>query len=255
VEAGISRWGAHFVAITDPGTALDTRAAVDGFREVFRNPPDIGGRYSAISFFGLVPAALMGCDVGRLVADASAMLDAAQASTARTNPALALGAFAGAGALTGRDKLTLLMPPPLEPLGLWIEQLVAESTGKQGKGIVPVAGEPLGEPQEYGDDRLFVRLRLSGAGAGDADTDRLVRVLTERGTPVAEIGIDGPGALGGEFVRWELATAAAAAVLATPSTSPTSSRPRMPRARCSSRSRAKATCPRASRMLTWTTRR
>ena len=213
LDAGISRWGAHFVAITDPGTALDTRATAEGFREVFRNPPDIGGRYSAISFFGLVPAALMGCDLERLVADASGMLEAAQSSDVRSNPALALGALAGAGALAGRDKLTLLMPPALEPLGLWIEQLVAESTGKQGKGIVPIAGEPLGDPREYGEDRLIVTLRLSGADGRRADTDLLVRALADRGTPVAEIDLDSREALGGEFVRWELATAAAAAVM------------------------------------------
>jgi transaldolase / glucose-6-phosphate isomerase len=213
VDAGISRWGPHFVAITDPGTPLDTRAAAEGFREVFRNPPDIGGRYSAISFFGLVPAALMGCDVERLLADAGGMLETARSSDLRTNPALALGVLTGAGALAGRDKLTLVVPPAFESLGLWIEQLVAESTGKQGKGIVPVAGEPPGDAGEYGDDRLIVRVRASGAGRRDPDTDRLVRALADRGTPVAEIAVDGPDALGGEFVRWELATATAAAVM------------------------------------------
>src|SRR5215213_2368155 len=146
LDAGVTRWSTHFVAVTDPGTALDARAATEGFREVFRNPADIGGRYSAISFFGLVPAALMGCDVARLVGDARAMLDAARAPDLTANPALSLGVLAGAAAAAGRDKLTLIVPPALEPFGLWVEQLVAESTGKGGNGIVPVTGEPLGEP-------------------------------------------------------------------------------------------------------------
>jgi glucose-6-phosphate isomerase len=213
IDAGVTRWATHFVAITDPGTALDARAATEGFREVFRNPADIGGRYSVISFFGLVPAALMGCDVPRLVADARAMLEAARTEDLRVNPALALGVLAGAGALAGRDKLTLIVPPALEPFGLWIEQLVAESTGKQGKGIVPVTGEPVGAPDEYGDDRFVVRVRLDTTATADADADALVRALARRGTPVAEIRMGSPEALGAEFVRWELATAAAAALM------------------------------------------
>jgi glucose-6-phosphate isomerase len=213
LDAGITRWATHFVAITDQGTALDRRAATEGFREVFRNPADIGGRYSAISFFGLVPAALMGCDVSRLVGDARAMLESGRAPDARTNPALGLGVLAGAGALAGRDKLTLLVPPALAPFGLWVEQLVAESTGKQGKGIVPVTGEPLGDAREYGDDRVIVRVRFARSDVSDAAVDDLVRQLASRGTPVAEIVMEGPDAIGAEFARWELATATAAAVM------------------------------------------
>ena len=213
VDAGITRWSTHFVAVTDPGTALDARAATEGFRAVFRNPADIGGRYSALSFFGLVPAALMGCDVARLVGDARAMLEAARASDLTSNPALALGVLAGAAAMAGRDKLTLIVPPALAPFGLWVEQLVAESTGKGGKGIVPVTGEPLGDAREYGEDRVIVGVRLTGSESSDRAADDLVRVLAARGTPVAEIVIDGPEAIGAEFVRWELATATAAAVI------------------------------------------
>ncbi len=212
IDAGVTRWAKHFVAITDRSTALDRRAEAEGFRDVFRNPADIGGRYSAISFFGLVPAALMGVDLARLVADARAMLDAARVSDVRTNPAIALGALAGAAARGGRDKLTLIVPPPLEPFGLWIEQLVAESTGKQGKGIVPVTGEPLGDAREYGDDRMIVHVRVAGSHASDPGAE-LARALAARGAPVAEIVMDTPDAIGAEFVRWELATATAAAVM------------------------------------------
>jgi glucose-6-phosphate isomerase len=211
IDAGISKWGAHFVAITDPDTTLDKRAVSEGFREVFRNPADIGGRYSAISFFGLLPAALMGCDVSRLVNDARGMLDAARESDLAINPALRLGLLMGAAATAGRNKLTLILPPLLEPFGLWVEQLVAESTGKQGKGIVPVTGEPLGSPAEYADDRVVVRVHLPGAD--EAPGDELARALAEQGTPVADVRMDGAAGLGAEFVRWELATATAAAVM------------------------------------------
>jgi glucose-6-phosphate isomerase len=214
VDAGVTRWGRHFVAITDPGTALDARAAAEGFRAVFRNPADIGGRYSALSFFGLVPAALMGLDVEEIVRDARSMLDAARADDPRSNPALGLGLLAGAGARTGRDKLTLLLPPALEPFGLWVEQLVAESTGKQGRGIVPVAGEPIGAAAEYGADRILVRVRVRGsADAWDQTADRLIHELASAGVPSAEIVVQDVSRLGAEFVRWELATATAAALL------------------------------------------
>jgi glucose-6-phosphate isomerase len=213
LEAGVTRWADHFVAITDPGTDLDRRAANEQFRHVFRNPPDIGGRYSAISFFGLVPAALMGLDVARLVTDARAMLSEAT-SASDGGPALALGALMGAGGLNGRDKLTVIVPDELQPFGLWVEQLVAESTGKQGKGLVPIAGEPLGTAEQYGDDRVIVRVRTaSPVSTPDEHADTLLAALAERGTPIADIVVDRADALGGEFVRWELATAAAGMVL------------------------------------------
>jgi glucose-6-phosphate isomerase len=214
IDGGVTRWADHFVAITDPGTALDTRATTEHFREVFRNPADIGGRYSAISFFGLVPAALMGLDVGRIVEDARVMFDAARDTPVASNPALGLGALAGAAAAHGRDKLTLLLPPELESFGRWVEQVIAESTGKQGRGIIPIAGEPLGDPGEFGPDRLIVRVRVAGRQSdSEQAVDRLVSALADRGTPVAEITVERADVLGGEFVRWELATAAAGAIL------------------------------------------
>jgi glucose-6-phosphate isomerase/transaldolase/glucose-6-phosphate isomerase len=212
--AGIARWADHFVAITDSGTELDRRARVDHFRDLFINPSDIGGRYSALSFFGMVPAALMGQDVGEIIGWSLAMLAAADAegSAALTNPAVALGLVMGAAAKNGRDKLTLVCPPSLDAFGLWIEQLIAESTGKDGKGIVPIAGEPIADPARYGVDRLFVRMRVPGASDEDA-RDAAVRALMAAQTPV--VGIDRPeaNALGAEFVRWEIATAVAGAIL------------------------------------------
>jgi hypothetical protein len=181
---------------------------------VFINPSDIGGRYSAMSFFGLVPAALMGQNLAALTGWALAMLSACEPGfgEVRANPAAALGLAMGAAARAGRDKLTLLLPKALEPFGLWVEQLVAESTGKQGKGVIPIAGEPLSQPSEYGSDRFFVRLRLHGSYAEEMrDTD--VRELKAAGAPVCELDLPEPSALGAEFVRWEVATAVAGALL------------------------------------------
>ena len=213
-ESGVPRWAGHFVAITDAGTELEARARAEGFRDLFVNPSDIGGRYSAVSFFGLVPAALMGLHVAVIVAWAQAMLAAAEPGfgTAAANPAVALGLAMGTGARNGRDKLTLIMPPALEPFGLWVEQLVAESTGKNGTGIVPIAGEPLAEPATYGTDRLFVRIRLHGS-FDEEMRDTEVRALRESGAPVVEIDLAEPSALGAEFVRWEIATAVAGALM------------------------------------------
>lgn len=215
IDAGITAWGRHFVAITDPGTALDTRATTEHFRDVFRNPADIGGRYSALSFFGLVPAALMGLDITRLLDEGREMLAAASADAdLLRNPALGLGVIMGTAATHGRDKLTLIVPPMLEPFGLWIEQLVAESTGKEGHGIVPIVGEPIGLASAYGDDRVIVRLRVANAsGEHESVVDGLTSTLLTRGTPVVEIAMSEVSALGGEFIRWEIATATSAAVL------------------------------------------
>ena len=212
-RAGIARWSRHFLAITDEGTALASRAHADGFREAFINPSDIGGRYSAISYFGLVPAALMGQDVGALVGWALAMLSASMEGTAAAqhDPAVGLGLAIAAAARAGRDKLTLLLPRRLEPLGLWIEQLIAESTGKEGVGVVPISGEPLAAPASYGDDRLFVHVRFAGEAAAGATDDRL-RAL-EAGAPLVTLEMAEPAALGAEFVRWQIATAVAGAVL------------------------------------------
>jgi glucose-6-phosphate isomerase len=214
LEDRVPRWNDHFVAITDEGTALARRARSERFRDIFINPTDIGGRYSAVSFFGLVPAALMGQNVAAIVGWALGMLSACEPGFGEgtTQPAAALGLAMGAAARAGRDKLTLLLPKALEPFGLWVEQLVAESTGKQGVGVIPIAGEPSGPPEAYGSDRFFVRLRLHGSYAEEMrDTD--VRDLKDAGAPIGEIDLPEPSALGAEFVRWEVATAVAAALL------------------------------------------
>jgi transaldolase/glucose-6-phosphate isomerase len=206
----IAAAGQHFVAITDPATRLGQLAEEKHYRRVFINPADIGGRYSAISYFGLVPAALLGADPEGLVATA---LELAAASgpvvPAAESPALVLGATLGAAAKAGRDKLTLVITPRIASLGSWIEQLVAESTGKDGKGIVPVDLEPVGPPDAYGPDRLFVYIRL---GDGDAAQDAAVAALERAGQPVVRIAVDRVAALGREFFRWEVATAIAGAV-------------------------------------------
>jgi glucose-6-phosphate isomerase len=206
IDAGVARWAGHFVAITDDGTALHRQARAEGFRDVFVNPSDIGGRYSALSFFGLVPAALMGQDVAAILDWAMAMLAASEPGfgDALSNPAVGLGLAMGAAARAGRDKLTLVLPPALEPFGLWVEQLIAESTGKHATGIVPIAGEPPAPPSAYGSDRLFVRLASPGPAKRESLPD---------GAPTIEIDVPEPAALGAEFVRWEIATAIAGALL------------------------------------------
>lgn len=205
--AGRPRWGDHFLAITDPDTALARLAAEQGFRDVFINPADIGGRYSALSYFGLVPAALMGIDIAALLGWGVAMLAAGSdgRATGTENPAAGLGLLMATAARGGRDKLTLLLPPGFDALGLWIEQLVAESTGKLGTGVVPIAGEPTGPPDAYGDDRVFVRFEVAGTPAQDVEIPP--------GAPFVRIGVPEPEALGAEFVRWEIATAVAGALL------------------------------------------
>ena len=196
--------GQHFVAITDAGTSLDKLATERGFRRVFRNRPDIGGRYSALSHFGLVPAALIGADVGQLLSRAADMRDACQPSVeVAQNPGAWLGAAMGSGALSGRDKLTLVMPEPLSTFGYWLEQLIAESTGKEGKGIVPIEGESLGPPRVYGSDRVF-------AGIGN---HAQLEELEETEQPVVRIPYSDPYQLGAEMFRWEFATAIAGHIL------------------------------------------
>jgi glucose-6-phosphate isomerase len=213
-DARVPRWADHFVAITDEGTSLATRARAEGFRDVFINPSDIGGRYSAVSFFGMVPAAIMAVNVPGLIGWALAMLDASDPASVGPleNPSVALGLAIGAAARAGRDKLTLIVPSALEPFGLWVEQLIAESTGKHGKGVVPIAGEALGAPGAYGNDRLFVRLRVRGS-YDEEMRDTYVRDLITAGAPVVELDLPEPSALSAEFVRWEIATAVAGALL------------------------------------------
>ncbi len=203
--------GAAFVAITDPGKSVEAIPHHDEFREVFLNPPDIGGRYSALSYVGLVPASLIGLDLDALLASANAMLGACREPDPDANPGVSLGLAIGTLARDGRDKLTFLPDHELSSFGAWAEQLLAESTGKHGVGIVPVDAEPLGAPESYGDDRVFVRLALDGGT--DGGRDRLADALAAAGHPVIRIAIPDPIDIGGEFVRWEVATAIAGAVL------------------------------------------
>lgn len=194
----------QFIAITDPGTRLERLARLMKFREVFVNRPDIGGRYSALSLFGLVPAVLAGVDLTALLDDAEEMACASHHCVpCAQNPGAWLGAVMGAGALAGRDKLTLVLPEAVQSLGGWTEQLIAESTGKEGRGILPVVGENLTGPHGYGSDRIFVSL-------GDAGG---LEALASAGHPVVTIDYNGPIDLGGEFFRWEFATAVAGSIL------------------------------------------
>jgi transaldolase/glucose-6-phosphate isomerase len=202
----------HFVAITDPGRSLEQIPHHDEFREVFLNPTDVGGRYSALTYVGCVPAALLGIDLRRLLEQGAAMAARCRAEAA-DNPGLALGVALGALAKAGRDKLTFLADPAIAAFGAWAEQLVAESTGKHGVGIVPIDREPIGDPGSYGDDRVFVRLRLDGQSGWSDATDPLVASLAAAGHPVIELEVDPDHGLGAEFFRWEFATAIAGAVL------------------------------------------
>ncbi len=203
--------GRAFVAITDPGTPLEALARERGYRRVFTNPPDIGGRYSALSCFGLVPGALIGADLDRLLDGAlRERAESGPDASAEGNPALRLGAALGELALAGRDKVTLVIDPPRAALGAWIEQLLAESTGKSGKGLVPVVDEPLAPPETYGTDRVFVWIR---GGTPAPQTIQSLAALERAGHPVIAWSRLAGDALGAEFVRWEVATAVAGAVL------------------------------------------
>ncbi|MBF9238533.1 bifunctional transaldolase/phosoglucose isomerase [Hymenobacter sp. BT683] len=204
--------GDNFVAITDPGSKFVTDATAAKYRRIFLNFPEVGGRFSALSYFGLVPAALYGLPIGELLERAILMMRACGAyGDVKQNPGLDLGATLGVLAQLGRDKLTLLTPAPLSDLGLWLEQLIAESTGKEGKGILPVAGEPLGDVSTYGQDRVFVYVGYKG----QADETNLAKMkaFEQAGHPTITILMDDALDLGQEFYRWEVATAVASAVL------------------------------------------
>jgi transaldolase/glucose-6-phosphate isomerase len=204
--------GPHFVAITDPGTPLEKLAGERHFRATFSAPEEVGGRYSALTVFGLVPAALIGVEVGEVLARARRMSEACAATTAENrHPGLLLGAALGELALAKRDKVTFLCSPSVMALPPWIEQLIAESTGKERKGIVPVAGENLAAPENYGTDRFFVYLRLDGDE--NHSLDRHVAALEANGHPVARIDLKDKKDLGQEFFRWEFAVAAAGAAI------------------------------------------
>ncbi len=206
------RAGDNFIAVTDPGTVLERLATEAGFRRTFLNPPDIGGRYSVLSYFGLLPAALMGLDVTRLLQRAEAMAQKCGPDRpVSENPGAWLGAAMAQMAAKGRDKLTLVASPSLQSFGLWVEQLLAESTGKEGKGIIPVSGEPHLSPEGYGEDRQFVYLRLEGDD--NAGSDDFAMAIAEESHPLICIDLQDRYDLGAEFYRWEFATAVACAVL------------------------------------------
>ncbi|MDD5469094.1 MAG: hypothetical protein PHS96_14985 [Anaerolineales bacterium] len=206
---GRQRTGEHFIAITDPGSELVDLAHASRFRQVFLNDPHIGGRYSALSFFGLLPAALLGVDLPRLLQPALDLGEAHRSPGEADPPALALGATLGRLALLGRDKLTLLTSPSLIPLADWIEQLIAESTGKQGKGILPVVGEPLLSPESLGADRLFVACELQG----EPLPAKILTAISAAGRPLLRLPLADPYQLGAHFLLWELATAIAGHLL------------------------------------------
>jgi transaldolase / glucose-6-phosphate isomerase len=201
----------HFVAITDPGSKLAAAARRDGFRRIFSGIPTIGGRYSALSPFGLVPAAAIGLDLQRWVDSAATMAEQCAERSVGNNPGVALGLILGTGARLGLDKLTVIVSPRIYDLGAWLEQLIAESTGKNGHAIIPVDREPLGAPAVYGPDRLFAYLRL--VNAPDDEQDAAVEALVSAGKAVVRIDVPDVYGLAGEFFRWEIATAVAGAIM------------------------------------------
>ena len=204
--------GRHFVAITDPGSKLETVATRDGFRRIFAGVASIGGRYSALSPFGLVPAAAMGLDLQRWHASAAAMAAACgPAQAARENPGVSLGLLLGTCANHGFDKLTLIVSPRIYDLGAWLEQLIAESTGKRGHAVIPVDRETVSPPNVYSQDRIFAYVRL--ASAPDDAQDAAVEALVAAGRPVVRLDVADPYGLAGEFFRWEIATAVAGSVM------------------------------------------
>ena len=204
------RSGERFIVITDPGSALENEARSRRVRRIFPGDPQIGGRYSALSNFGLVPAAFLGVDVNALIAGARTMAEACRAPGAE-NPGLLLGAALGAEALAGRDKLTFSIGPPADRFGMWLEQLIAESTGKDGKGILPVEGETLSGPEVYGSDRLFCRYDTKGR-EDPAAASRLA-ALVEHGHTAVSLVLNDALDLGAEMFRWEFATAMAGKII------------------------------------------
>jgi transaldolase/glucose-6-phosphate isomerase len=209
---GATQAGNHFFAITDPGSKMQQVAESDKFLQIFFGRPSIGGRYSALSNFGMVPAAAMGIDTKKFLARAAEMVRACGANTAvEENPGAALGIILGSAANAGRDKITIVTSPGISDLGAWMEQLIAESTGKIGKGIIPVDREALGAPDVYGNDRVFAYVRLEGGI--DADQEAEVDAIEKAGHPVIRITMADIYDLGAEFFRWEIATAVAGAII------------------------------------------
>jgi len=204
--------GRRFIAITDPGSNMQRVAEQHGFRRIFYGVPSIGGRYSALSAFGVVPAAIMGLDIARFLDLTQEMVRACGPTVApRENPGVMLGTILGVLGTRGRDKVTLVTSPAIGDLGAWLEQLLAESTGKIGKGLIPIDGEPLASPEAYGRDRVFIYLGLDSAP--DSLQDAAVEALQQAGYPTVRIDIDEPYRIGEEFFRWEIATAVAGSII------------------------------------------
>jgi transaldolase/glucose-6-phosphate isomerase len=209
---GREKAGSHFIAITDPGSPLEQLAERDRFRHVYCGMPSIGGRYSVLSNFGMAPAAATGIDVARLLDTTEAMVHACDASVPPAdNPGVRLGLVLGTLAEAGRDKVTIVASPGIATVGAWLEQLIAESTGKNGRGLMPVDAEPLGPPEVYGADRLFAYLRLDDGA--DPQQDEAMETLARAGQPVVRIAVAEPGHLGQEFFRWQMAVAVAGSVM------------------------------------------
>jgi len=211
-KVGAAEVGKRFIAITDPGSKMQQVAEGDKFRHIFFGVPSIGGRYSALSNFGMIPAAAMGLDVAKFLKNTQEMVKACGATVAADrNPGVLLGAILGTAAREGLDKVTIISSPGISDLGAWLEQLIAESTGKQGKGIIPVDREKVAKPEAYGNDRVFAYLRLETKP--DKKQDAAVAALEKDGLPVVRISVKNTYNLGQEFFRWEIATAVAGAII------------------------------------------
>jgi glucose-6-phosphate isomerase len=211
-ESKIENAGKHFIAITDPKTSLESEARERNFRYIFTNPEDYGGRYSALSFFGLVPMALIGINIKEILNSAFRMKQSCSSFiSSDVSPAVSLGVFLGINQKLGKDKVTFILSSSIKSFGLWVEQLVAESTGKEGFGILPVVGENLGSPNDYSKDRLFVYMFIKTEY--DSAADKKLASLEKAGYPVVRIMLPDVYTLGGEFLRWEIATATACAVV------------------------------------------
>jgi len=207
----INKPGNNFIAITDKGTPLVKIAKKYQFRKVFINNPDLGGRYSVLSDFGLVPMALMGVDIKALLSSAKQMEDSCKSNSAETNPGISLGVLLGVCEQHGRDKVTFVLSPSISAFGYWVEQLLAESTGKEGRGLIPVNGELPGTPDVYGTDRIFVHMYLPSDD--NKEDEKKIKALEEAGHPIVRIKVANKIALGGEYYRWEIAAAIAGIII------------------------------------------
>jgi transaldolase/glucose-6-phosphate isomerase len=209
---GADKAASHFVAVTDPGSHMQKVAEQDGFRKIFFGDPGIGGRYSVLSNFGLVPAAAIGIDIAEFLASATRMVKSCSAGTPPAqNPGVQLGAILGQGGLHGRDKITIVASPGIADLGAWLEQLIAESTGKIGRGLIPIDGEAPGKPEVYGNDRIFAYLHLDDAP--DAAQDAAIKALEAAGQPVIRASLNGHMEIAQQFFLWEFAVAVAGSLI------------------------------------------